>query len=130
MRTKPKPKAEPRFKKGPVSADVKARIESDFLKGTTEASLSQKYERSPKVIANILQELAMRPAPVSRPQQAAKDFRLLPVRISTPNGCSFQLELFTGMDATNNTVMLEQIIRFLDEHRGPTEDKDKIKEGA
>lgn len=128
MRTKSK--AEPKFKKGPVSAEVKARIESDFLSGTTEASLSKKYERSPKVIAKILQDLAMRPVPVSRQQQAVKDFRLMPVRISTPNGCSFQLELLTGMDATNNTVMVEQISQFLDLHRGVTEDKNKIKEGV
>ena len=130
MRTKPKPKAEPRFKKGPVAAEAQQQIERDFLAGFTEASLSEKYQRSPKVISKILQALAMRPVPVERRTKVALEFNLRPAVINTPNGCAFEIKVPTGMDATNNTILLEQLSRFLDQHRGTTEDKDKIKEGV
>lgn len=119
-------KKQPKFKKGPVSAEIKAKIEADFLAGSTEAQLSARYERSPEVISKVLQTLAMRPKPVARTMKATLEFR--PLLIKTPNGCEFELQVPVGMDATNNTVMLEQIQRFLDSTRAEASEADKLKE--
>lgn len=121
-------KKQPKFKKGPVSAEIKAQIEADFLAGSTEAQLSVRHERSPEVIAKVLQTLAMRPKPVARTMKAAFEFRRQPLLIKTPNGCEFELQVPVGMDATNNTVMLEQIQRFLDSTRAETPEVDRLKE--
>lgn len=114
-------------KKGPVSADHKARIEDAWLHGATEQQLCERFERSPHVIAKVLQEIALRPKPVNRPAKAVLEFDFRKTKIETPNGFEFELEVPVGMDATNNSAMVEQIQRFLDTTKAPTAPHDQIR---
>lgn len=122
-------KRPPKFKKGPVSAEIIAKIEKDHLEGATTEQLSERYERSPAVIEKTLARLAERPKPVARVTRAVLEFDYRPLSIKTPNGCEFELTIPVGMDATSNTVMLEQIQHFVDTHKGETAAQDRLQQG-
>lgn len=114
-------------KKGPVSADDKALIEKLYVNGATEQQLCEQFERSPHVIAKVLQEIALRPKAAGRPIKGVAEFAFGKIKIQTPNGFEFDLALPVGMDATNNSAVVEQIQRFLTTNQAPTAIADQIR---
>lgn len=112
------------LKKGPVSAAEQAQIQADFQANMTTEAIGRKFQRSPKVIQKVLSDLQLKPTE-SPSEQRRKlrivlDVDLIDIRIALPNGIKYKFELPGGLDATNNSAILEQIQAQLQEHQSET----------
>lgn len=112
------------LKKGPVSAAEQAQIQADFQANMTTEAIGRKFQRSPKVIQKVLSDLQLKPTE-SPSEQRRKlrivlDVDLIDIRIALPNGVKYTFELPGGLDATNNSAILEQIQAQLQEHQSET----------